>query len=198
MNEITEDEYNSSGCYDFYTCDTLMDYLYSEISGEVYMFGAFWNNSGQTQTGINVWNNCTDFTTTKNTYGITVGSSTRFGASPCIPTPTPTPTGPTATPTPTPTGTPTPTPTITPTPTPSPTPYTGEYYFYTYSLINCPCSTSGSIAGVVRMTYRLGLGEFYRLDAATILSPNNQVTPQSFNLDNPTFTGSSTICSSLC
>jgi hypothetical protein len=84
MNEITEDEYNTGGCYDFYTCDTLIQYLYSELSGEVYMFGAFWQNSGYTNTGVNVWNNCTEFTSTKNTYGINLGSSTRFGANSCV------------------------------------------------------------------------------------------------------------------
>jgi hypothetical protein len=113
MNEITEDEYNTTGCDDF-SCDTLIDYLYSELSGEVYLFGSFWNNSGYTNTGVNVWNNCTDFTSTKNTYGINLGSSTRFGPNSCVPTPTPT-----LTPTPTATGAPT----FTPTPTPTPIPY---------------------------------------------------------------------------
>jgi len=84
---------------------------------------SFWINSGSTKTGINVWNNCADFNTTRTTYGILTGSSIYHGTSACVtPTPTPTPTStPTSTPTPTPTG-PTPTPTNTPTVTPTPTP----------------------------------------------------------------------------
>lgn len=126
MNEITEDDYNNGGCYDYYTCDTLLSVLYG-FDAVSYMYGSNWFNSGYTKTGVNVWNNCADFTTTKNSYGINLGSSTRYGTNPCIPTPTPTPTPtitstPTLTPTPSPTPTATNAPTFTPTPTPTPTP----------------------------------------------------------------------------
>jgi hypothetical protein len=127
MNEITETEYLTGTCYN-YTEDTLLNNFYNDQANFVGAIKGFWESSGHT--GVNVWNNCTDFYNTASTYGIITGSSQYYG--PPIPiTPTPTPT---ITPTPTPipgcfvfgfmyvAPTPTPTPTLTPTPTPTPTP----------------------------------------------------------------------------
>jgi hypothetical protein len=127
MYEVTEYTYNNSACLDW-TCDTMTNYIWENGPFSVFYMPSFWVNSGSTKTGVNVWDNCTDFYSTASTYGILTGSSIYHGTNACItPTPTATVTS-TATPTPTPTitpsgPTPTPTPTITPSgPTPTPTP----------------------------------------------------------------------------
>jgi hypothetical protein len=150
MNEITENEYLTGGCYES-SCDTLLNYIYGNVNGLQFSLTGFWEAGGFTtgSTGVNVWNNCDDFNTTRINYGIVTGSSTTFGTNICLTTPTPTPTatstptptptstGPTPTPTPTSTGptpTPTSTPTNTPTPTatstPTPTPTSSSFYTY--------------------------------------------------------------------
>ena len=126
MNEITQTEFESGSCYNS-SCDTLLNNIYNNPNGLQYSLTGFWDAGGNItgSTGVNVWNNCSGFTTTRSTYGIVTGSSITYGTNTCLTTPTPTPTN-TSTPTPTPTSTgptPTPTPTSTgPTPTPSSTP----------------------------------------------------------------------------
>jgi len=82
MQEITSGSYVSSSCKD-YTCDTMLNYIYNNPNGLQYSLAGFWTNSGNTKTGINVWENCTDFNTTKTTYGIITGSSTTYGPPIC-------------------------------------------------------------------------------------------------------------------
>ena len=120
MYEISQSDYETSSCFDW-DCDCLMDYIYAS-NGAFSSFNmpTFWVNSGTTRTGINVFNNCAEFSSTASTWGIATGSSINQGSICCV-TPTPTPT-PSSTSTPTPTPTMTATPTMTPTPTPSPTP----------------------------------------------------------------------------
>ena len=115
MEEITESEYNSATCYDS-SCDTMLNYIYSNPNGLNYSLASFWENIAATYKGTNLWSDCDEFYATNSTYVLRTGSSINYGTNICLPTPTPTAT-PTITPTPTPTGTPTPTPTITPTPT---------------------------------------------------------------------------------
>lgn len=93
MNEITETDYNSGSCV-VSSCDTMLNYIKTNPNGLQYSLAGFWDAGGNVtgSTGVNVWNNCTDFNTTKNTYGIITGSSTTYGFNPCLPTPTPTPT----------------------------------------------------------------------------------------------------------
>lgn len=121
MYEINKDEYDTGVCYDW-TCDSLTNEIWGSQTGP---FGdgmpTFWVNSGATFTGVNVFNNCAEFSSVASARGIRVGSSTYWGADICV-TPTPTPTGPPPTPTlppPTVTPTSTPPPTVTPTPTPT-------------------------------------------------------------------------------
>ena len=123
MYEITEDSYNSSTCLDW-TCDTLRNYIYQATgsTSPIYSISTFWENSGSTRTGLNVWSSCSDFYTDVTTYGIRTGSSVTYGYNICQPTPTPT-----SSPTPTPTSSPTPTPTATPLP---PTPTSAPYGCY--------------------------------------------------------------------
>jgi len=109
MQEITETEYNNGGCYDS-SCDTMLDYIYTNANGLNYSLASFWENAAGTFKGTNLWSNCAGFNATNSTYVITTGSSTTFGVNTCLATPTPTPTS---------TATPTPTPTLTITPTPS-------------------------------------------------------------------------------
>jgi hypothetical protein len=118
MYEITQSDYNSATCSDW-NCDTLHNYIYqaSGTTSPTYSISTFWENSGSTKNGMNVWANCTNFYADASTYGIRTGSSVTYGVNICLPTPTPTP-SPTATPTPTPTPSPTP---IVPTPTGVPT-----------------------------------------------------------------------------
>jgi hypothetical protein len=114
MEEITETDYVSGSCYNS-SCDTMLDYIYGNVSGLNYSLSSFWENTADTFTGTNLWSNCAGFNSTKNTYGITTGSSTTYGASPCIVTPTPTPTS---------------GPTPTPSPTPLPFPVSGSLFYY--------------------------------------------------------------------
>ena len=140
MNEITQDEYENGGCYDS-SCDTLLNHIYNNPNALAYSLTGFWDSGGTITgfTGVNVWDNCSDFYSTAATYGMITGSSTTYGTNICLTTPTPTPTasptptptGPTPTPTPTTTGaTPTPTSTATSTPTPTPTPTLETFYTY--------------------------------------------------------------------
>ena len=99
MYEVSQTTYNSSGIDWQY--DSMMNYIYSDALGPFqFNMPTFWLNSGATFTGVNVWENCAQFNTTRTTYGLLTGSSTYHGV---IVTPTPTPS---ATPAPTPTGTP--------------------------------------------------------------------------------------------
>jgi hypothetical protein len=82
MQEITSGSYVSSSCKD-YTCDTMLNYIYNNPNGLQYSLAGFWVNSGTTKTGVNVWENCTDFNTTKTNYGIITGSSTTYGPTIC-------------------------------------------------------------------------------------------------------------------
>ena len=120
MYEVTKEQYDSTICASSDCGDTLLTYIID--NGGLFSSAnmpTFWVNSGTTITGINVFNNCTEFNSTASTYGILTGTSTNHGGSLC---PTPTPTS-SSTPTPTPTSTPMPTPTPTP-PTPLP-PFSG-------------------------------------------------------------------------
>jgi|688.fasta_scaffold90916_2 hypothetical protein len=127
MMEISKEEYEANYCYDW-NCDTLKQWIYINLDPDALLFSmaTFWEAGGNITgfTGVNVWENCSGFTATKDAYGIITYDSQLLGP-PICPTPNPSPT---ATPTPTPTGpTPTPTPTVTPTstpggPTPTPTP----------------------------------------------------------------------------
>ncbi len=78
MQEITEAEYNSNGCYDF-SLDPVMQYVYENIQGLSYSLAGFWVNSGSTKTGVNVWESCADFYTTASTYGILTGTTATYG-----------------------------------------------------------------------------------------------------------------------
>lgn len=115
MNEITQTEFESGSCYDS-SCDTMLNYIYNNPNGLQLSLTSFWDAGGRItgSTGLNVWDNCSAFNTTRSIYGIVTGSSTTYGTNICLvtptPTPSPTPGGPTATPTPTPTVTPTATP----------------------------------------------------------------------------------------
>lgn len=116
--EITADDYNTSICSSA-DCDPaeLTTWGWNDYNYRAY----YWVNSGATLTGLNLFNNCSEFTTAATTNGITVGSSSHFGSNLC-PTPTPTPSI-----TPTNTVTPTITPTTTPTPTPD---FQGQYMMF--------------------------------------------------------------------
>ena len=159
MQEISSSSFATGSCYN-YTCDTMMNYVYSNPNGLQYSLAGFWTNSGNTKTGVNVWENCTDFNTTRSTYGIRTGSSITYGTNICLGTPTPTPT---VTPTPTggPTFTPTPTPTITPTPTATPTGTT--YYYYSSVRYNCPGCTNPNSSWVCRSSTSLTTGLYYNI-----------------------------------
>ena len=90
--EVSEDTYNSSGIsWDY---DTLHNFIYEQQYGPFqYNMPTFWLNSGSTESGINLFTDCSDFNTTRTTYGILTGSSTNHGAVIAVtPTPTPTPT----------------------------------------------------------------------------------------------------------
>jgi len=80
MNEITQTEYETGGCYDS-SCDTLLTYFYNTPNLLQYSLTGFWDAGGTTtgSTGVNVWQSCSDFYTTATTYGIVTGSSTTYG-----------------------------------------------------------------------------------------------------------------------
>lgn len=128
-NEISEDEYNNAGYYDWHY-DTLRNHIWALPGQPVYggSMPTYWLNSGFTQTGLNLYTGCTSCYSAITTYHILTGSSQHYGP-PVLPSPTPTPTVtgtniPTPTPTSTPGATPSPTPTKSPaalTPTPTPT-----------------------------------------------------------------------------
>ena len=75
MYEITKEDYETSTCDEFYS-DNTMDYIYDNPNGLQYSIPSFWDAGGILSgfTGVNVWNNCTDFYTTALLYGINIGS----------------------------------------------------------------------------------------------------------------------------
>ena len=84
MVEITQTEYETGGC-EVFTCDSLMMNVYSEYEGP---FGtrmpSFYYNSGFTQTGLNLFQDCAAFATKAASIGVNVGSSTYFPEIDCI------------------------------------------------------------------------------------------------------------------
>jgi uncharacterized delta-60 repeat protein len=56
-----------------------MQYVYENPNGPSYSLASFWENSGYTKTGVNVWTNCSDFYSTASTYGILTGTTSTFG-----------------------------------------------------------------------------------------------------------------------
>jgi len=84
MTEINETEYLSGSCVDA-SCDTLLNYIKQDQARFVGSLRGFWEAGGNVtgSTGVNVWNNCTDFNTTRSTYGIITGSSTTYGPKLC-------------------------------------------------------------------------------------------------------------------
>lgn len=82
MQEISEYDFNSGSCVDS-SCDTMLNYIYNNPNGLNLSLVGFWSNSGSTNTGFNVFENCTQFNTTKTTYGIITGSSTTYGPKLC-------------------------------------------------------------------------------------------------------------------
>jgi len=84
MYEIDENTYNTATCNDW-NCDTLRNFIYQATgtTSPIYSLSTFWENSGSTKTGVNVWNSCTDFYSTATTYGIRTQSSTYYGTIDC-------------------------------------------------------------------------------------------------------------------
>ena len=85
MVEISEDDYNSSGC-EVYTCDSLMMYIYSIDGGAFGLFNmpTYYFNSGFTRTGLNLFRDCAAFSTIATREGVRLGSSTYFPEIDCI------------------------------------------------------------------------------------------------------------------
>jgi surface protein len=89
MQEITKEEYDTNECYNW-EYDTLRNYIYTnpDTSGDglLYSMATFWEAGGSVSgfTGVNVWENCTDFYNTASTYGIITGSSTYYGTVPFV------------------------------------------------------------------------------------------------------------------
>jgi len=84
MNEITQTDFESGSCYDS-SCDTMLNYIYANPNGLQLSLTGFWDAGGTItgSTGVNVWDNCSGFNSTKNTYGIITGSSTTYGPKLC-------------------------------------------------------------------------------------------------------------------
>lgn len=82
MNEISEYDYISGSCVNS-TCDTMLNNIYNNPNGLGLSLVGFWSNSGSTSTGFNVFENCSQFNTTRSTYGIITGSSTTYGPKLC-------------------------------------------------------------------------------------------------------------------
>ena len=82
MNEISEYDYISGSCVNS-TCDTMLNNIYSNTNGLNLSLVGFWQNSGNTYNGANVFESCTQFNTTRSTYGIITGSSTTYGPKLC-------------------------------------------------------------------------------------------------------------------
>ena len=78
MNEISQTDYVSGSCIES-SEDTMLEYIYNNPNGLNYSLVGFWENSGNTFTGANVFESCSQFNTIKNTYGIITGSSTTYG-----------------------------------------------------------------------------------------------------------------------
>jgi hypothetical protein len=87
--EITEDEYNNSGYYDW-TEDTMMLHIFSIEKGP---FGtrmpSFWYGPLFIYQGLNLFTSCSNFYSVASTYGIKIGPSTYYGPV-ILPSPTPT------------------------------------------------------------------------------------------------------------
>lgn len=83
MEEITESDYNSGGCYDS-SCDTMLTYIYNNPNGLNYSLASFWENIAATYKGTNLWSNCAGFYSTNTTYGIRTGSSINYGTNTCL------------------------------------------------------------------------------------------------------------------
>ena len=78
MYEVNSQDYQT-GAYDWDE-DTLRNTIYNDPNGPFNnAMPTFWVNSGATLTGVNVFNNCSEFTSVATTNGITVGSSTYHG-----------------------------------------------------------------------------------------------------------------------
>ena len=82
MREVTEEEYYSTDC-DSFTCDEMMQHIYTNPNGLIYSLASFWENSGFTKTGINVWEDCDAFYADAALYGIRTGSSITYGSDVC-------------------------------------------------------------------------------------------------------------------
>jgi hypothetical protein len=68
MYEVTENTYNTTG--DIYTDDPNIDW--DDIDDINYALRSYWLTTGST--GLNLWSQCSGFTSTASTYGITVAS----------------------------------------------------------------------------------------------------------------------------
>jgi hypothetical protein len=86
MTEITKEEYDLNDCYDW-SCDTLREWIYINLDPDALLFSmsTFWEAGGNITgfTGVNVWENCTDFYNTADTYGIITYDSQLLGAPDC-------------------------------------------------------------------------------------------------------------------
>jgi hypothetical protein len=175
MQEISETDYVGGSCYNS-SCDTMLNYIYTNPNGLNYSLASFWENIAGTFKGTNLWSNCAGFNATNSTYVIRTGSSITYGVNTC-PTPTPTPTT-TTVPTPTTTG---PTPTPTPTPTPDPLPTGSLFYYDPGNISSYPGSGSvlydlsgnGRHANInTGITWVSGSASYFNLDG----TDNNSIT----------------------
>jgi hypothetical protein len=84
MNEITQTDFDSGSCVSS-SCDTMLNYIYANPNGLQYSLTGFWDAGGNItgSTGVNVFNNCTQFNSVRSTYGIITGSSTTYGPKLC-------------------------------------------------------------------------------------------------------------------
>lgn len=86
ISEITQYEYENGGYFDI-SQDTMVQHEWNWVNPVFpyieYAFGlglpSFWQNGAGTYEGLNLWTNCSEFNTTKTTYGITTGSSQTYG-----------------------------------------------------------------------------------------------------------------------
>ena len=83
IQEITETEYNTPTYYDL-LCSTMAQYVYNQPQGAFgYNMKSYWVNSGNTKTGLNLFKDCSTFSTIATREGIAVGSSTYYGPVDC-------------------------------------------------------------------------------------------------------------------
>jgi len=63
----------------------MLNYIYNNPNGLQYSLTGFWDAGGNItgSTGVNVFNNCTQFNSVRSTYGIITGSSTTYGPKLC-------------------------------------------------------------------------------------------------------------------